>query len=205
MLDAHLRQAKTELAFLRHMQESAAAYRHDMRHHIAHLQRLASEKRLEEIKEYLETAHADIDSITPKRLCDNETVNLIVSSFAAKAEQAEIKFTVDINLADILPFSDTEICSLLSNALENAMQTAKNIEDRSKRHIKLRMYSKNRKLCLDIRNRYETEPVFKNNLPVSEKENHGIGTRSMVHIVEKYGGTCRFSVQDGWFIFQATG
>ncbi len=33
---------------------------------------------------------------------------------------------------------------------------------------------------------------------------YGFGTKSMVHVVEKHGGICRFSLKDGWFIFQAT-
>ena len=42
MLDTQLRQAQTEFASLRQMQQNAATYRHDMRHHLALLQGLAS-------------------------------------------------------------------------------------------------------------------------------------------------------------------
>ncbi|HHZ02225.1 MAG TPA: sensor histidine kinase [Tissierellia bacterium] len=66
------------------------------------------------------------------------------------------------------------------------------------------MYSKNNKLCLDIRNRYHTEPIFHQGLPISEEHGHGFGTKSMAHIVEKHGGVYQFSVKDGWFVFQAT-
>ena len=63
-----------------------------------------------------------------------------------------------------LTFSDTELCSLLSNALENAMCACKIIADRDKGLISLRMslrlYSKNNKLCIKLRNRYEVKPVF---------------------------------------------
>jgi two-component system sensor histidine kinase AgrC len=204
MLDTQLRQAHTELASLRQMNQSAAAYRHDMRHHIALLQNLASEGRLDDIKEYLKTAESDIDAITPRRYCDNETINLILSAFAAKARQSEILLTTQVDLNIPLPFSDTELCSLLSNGLENAMQAAEKVTDSSQRHIKLRMYTKNRKLCIDIRNTYQAEPVFQNGLPVSNEQGHGFGTKSMAHIVENHGGACRFSAQDGWFIFQAT-
>ncbi len=204
MLDTQFRLAQTEFASLRQMQQNAAAYRHDMRHHFALLQGLASREHLEELKEYLRTAQSDMDVITPLRFCENETVNLILSSFAAQAKQAEILLTIEAKLPDVLPFSDTELCSLLSNALENAVQASANIPDRSKRIIRLRVYDKNNKLCIDLRNSYQTEPLFHRELPVSEKPGHGYGTKSMAHIVEKYGGVFRFSVQDGFFIFQAT-
>ncbi len=204
MLDTQLRQAQTEFASLRQMQQNAAAYRHDMRHHFALLQGLASREQIEEIKEYLRTTQSDLDAITPMSFCENETVNLILSAFALKAKQSGIMLTVEVKLPNSLQLSDTELCSLLSNALENAIQASEKIADNNERHIKLRMYSRNNKLCIDIRNSYQTEPIFHKGLPVSKEQGHGFGTKSMARIVEKHGGVFRFSVKDGWFIFQAT-
>jgi len=175
-----------------------------MRHHFALLQGLASKEHIERIKEYLQTAQSDMDAITPTRFCGNETVNLILSAFATKAKQAEIMLTVDAKLPDLLPFSDTELCSLLSNALENAIHACEQILDSKKRIIRLRMYSKNNKLCIDLHNSYQAEPIFQQGLPVSKEQGHGFGTKSIAHIVEKHGGVFQFSVKDGWFIFQAT-
>lgn len=204
MLDTQYRLAQAEFASLRQLQQNAAAYRHDMRHHFSLLQGLASKGHIEEIKEYLRTAQSDMDAITPIRFCENETVNLILSAFAAKAKQSKVLLTIDAKLPDSLPFSDTELCSLLSNALENAIYACENIADSNKRIIRLRVYSKNTKLCIDIRNRYQREPIFHHGLPVSKEPGHGFGTKSMAHTIEKHGGIYQFSVKDGWFIFQAT-
>ncbi len=204
MLNTQFRLARTEFASLLQLQHNAASYRHDMRHHFALLQGLASKEHITELKEYLKTAQSDIDAITPIRLCDNETVNLILSSFASKAKQSAILLTVDAKLPDILPYSDTELCSLLSNALENAIHACEKITDSKKRIILLRVYSKNNKLCIDLRNSYQAEPAFHQGLPVSKEQGHGFGTKSMAHIVEKHGGVFQFLVKDGWFIFQAT-
>jgi len=204
MLEMQLRQAQTEFASMRQMQQNAAAYRHDMRHHFALLQGMAAEGRIEEIKEYLRTAQSDMDAITPSRFCENDTVNLILSYYTAKAKQSAIQLAADVKLPASLSFSDTELCSLLSNALENAIHTCKNINNSNQRHIKLRMFYKNNKLCMDIRNSYQTEPVFRQGLPISNEQGHGFGTKSMVQIVEKHGGIWQFSVKDGWFIYQAT-
>ncbi|HOS69140.1 MAG TPA: GHKL domain-containing protein [Bacillota bacterium] len=204
MLDTQLRQAQREFESLKQLQQNAAAYRHDMRHHLALLQGLAANGLINEINEYLQTAQSGMDAITPIRYCENETVNLILSSFAAKARQAEITLEIDVRLPDLLVFSDTELCSLLSNAMENAIKAAQGIADSSKRIIRLRMYSKNNKLCIDLRNSYHTEPVFHQGLPVSKEQGHGYGTKSMAQIVENHKGIYQFSVKDGWFIFQAT-
>ncbi len=204
MLDAQFYMAKTELASLRQMQQNEASYRHDMRHHLALMQGLASKEHINELKEYLQAVHSDMDTITPLRFCKNETVNLIISAFAAKSKQSGVMLTVDAKLPDSLPLTDTELCSLLSNALENAVEAAKEITDKSKRFIKLRVYYRNTKLCIDIRNSYQSEPVFFQGVPISKKRGHGYGTKSMIHIVEKHGGVFQFFTEDGWFIFQAT-
>lgn len=204
MLDMQFKQAQLELTSLRQMQQNAATYRHDMRHHFSLLHALAYNEQIEEIKEYLQTAQSDIDAITPIRFCENETINLILSSFTVKAKQSEIQLMIDVKLPEFLPFSDTELCSLLSNALENAIKATREIADKNERLINLRMYSKNNKLCIDLRNKYKTEPIFQRDLPISKEQGHGFGTKSMAHIVERHGGVFHFSIKDGWFIFQAT-
>jgi sensor histidine kinase regulating citrate/malate metabolism len=88
--------------------------------------------------------------------------------------------------------------------LENAINACENIPDSNKRFIKLRLYSKNNKLCIEVRNTYQTEPVFKDGMPVSDIQGHGFGTKSMAYIIEKYNGICKFSAENGFFIFQAT-
>lgn len=204
MLNTQLLQAQTEFASMKQLQQNAATYRHDMRHHLLLLQGLAAKGRIEEIKKYLNTVQTDIDAITPMRFCENETINLILSSYASKAKQLEISLTAEAKLPDTLPFSDTELCSLLSNALENAINACKIIENINERSIKLRLFSKNNKLCIDIRNSYHSEPIFHQGLPVSKQEGHGYGTKSMAHLVEKHGGVFQFSVNNGLFVFQAT-
>lgn len=204
MLDTQFKQAQAEFASLKQMQQNAASYRHDMRHHFTLLQSLAAKGLMEEIKVYLKTAQSDIDAITPVRYCENETVNLILSSFATKAKKLEIQLIIEATLPHALAISDTELCSLLSNALDNAIQATEQIPHRERRMIRLRVYSKNSKFCIDIRNTYNIPPVFQEGLPISKEPDHGYGTKSMAHIIEKHGGVYHFSVKDGWFIFQAT-
>ena len=204
ILDTQFKQAQVEFNSLKQIQQNAASYRHDMRHHFALLQGLASKEQINELKEYLNIAQSDIDNITPIRFCENETVNLILSSFVSKSKLLEIQINVDAKLPDNLSFSDTELCSLLSNALENAINACKKIDEVTSRQINLKMYSKNNKLCIDIRNTYKIEPLFSNGVPISKESGHGYGTKSIAYVVEKHKGVFHFSTKDGWFIFQAT-
>lgn len=65
MLDAQFRLAQTEFASLRQLQQNAASYRHDMRHHFALLQGLASKEHIEGIKRVPTNCQSDMDALRP--------------------------------------------------------------------------------------------------------------------------------------------
>jgi len=198
MLAAQLRSAHSELASLRQMQNIAATYRHDMRHHLAILQSMASEGSMERIKTYLSSAQSDIDAITPIRFCENETVNLILSTFSTKANHAGVSMTVDAKLPSSMPLSDTALCSLLSNALENAISAAARL-DPDRRTVSVKAVVHNAKLLILIENPLEGEIVIKDGLPHTTLEGHGYGTRSIGAIADAHGGQAIFSARDGIF------
>lgn len=196
ILAAQLQHARTEFESFRQMQHSAAAYRHDMRHHFTFLQSLASNGRLEEIKAYLKTAQSDVDSITPVRFCENETANLILSAFSARAAQEGVLLSVDAKLPAAIPLSDTEFCSLLSNSLENAITAAAACPD-SRVTVKAQVHKK--KLLISTDNPYSGEIRMKDGLPQSPFKNHGYGTLSIMSIAQGHGGQAIFSADGGVF------
>lgn len=48
---------------------------------------------------------------------------------------------------------------------------------------------------LQIKNSCAGAPIFENGVPVSKEKGHGIGTRSICAIVERYGGVYTFSLE----------
>ena len=199
MLAAQLQHARTEFTTLRQLQEYTAVYRHDMRHHFTFLQGLASAGNIEGIKEYLKTAQYDIDSITPVRFCENETANLILSAFSARAAQEGVLLSVDAKLPATIPLSDTEFCSLLSNSLENAINAAAACPDSWHRTVSVKVLVHKNKLLISTNNSYLGEIRMKDGLPQSSFESHGYGTRSIVAIAEAHGGQAIFNAEAGIF------
>lgn len=196
-------QSKSEIEALRQSQKQAAIYRHDLRHHLNYLSACISQNKLEDAAEYIEDTCEEIDSYKVIQYSENESINLILSTCVTKAKEKKIHSEIKVSATDFKRFSIPDLCSLLSNALENAIHASEEIADFNERYIKLRLYSKNNKLCIDIRNSYHTEPVFQQRLPIAKEKEHGIGTKSMVYIVEKNHGVYQFLAKDGVFIFQA--
>ena len=196
--------ARVELEAMRQMQNSTVIYRHDMRHHLSLIGGFAAEGDLQKIKEYLAKTEAAIEALTPIRYCENETVNLILSSFANRARKIQVRLKAEVKLPEELNVSDTELCALLSNALENAISAAAEIEDEKLRKVYIKAMINNDKLVISTENAYVGEITMEGDLPQSNKKEagHGFGIRSMVSIVERHGGLYSFETEGGVFIMQ---
>ena len=129
-------------------------------------------------------------------------MNLLCSSFTAKASKAGIALTVEAKLPNALSISDTELCSLLSNGLENALHAASE-QPAGERWVTLYCGVRQNKLLIEIRNPCTGEVVMQDGIPVSGREDHGFGCRSIRTIAQRNGGLCVFTAQDKEFCMQA--
>lgn len=199
LLSVQLLQAHLEFASLRQMQQRAAALRHDLRHHVALLQSLVAEGNLGRVREYLNTVAADLDRITPTRFCQNETVNLILSSFDIKARQAGCSLAAEVRLPEELPVSDTELCSLFSNGLENAIAATAALAEPNQRPVVVKAWVHKGNLLISMVNGYVGKIAMHDGLPLSSRADHGIGARSIMAIANARGGQAIFAAEAGTF------
>ena len=201
MLESELEQSQLEMDSLRQLEAQTAIYQHDMRHHLNMLDGLLSSGKPDQAEEYIQKVQADIESITPRRFCENELVNLLCSSFTAKARKAGIALTVEAKLPNALAISDTELCSLLSNGLENALHAASE-QPAGERWVTLYCGVRQNKLLIEIRNPCTGEVPMQDGIPVSGREGHGFGCRSIRTIAQRNSGLCMFTAQNGEFCMQ---
>ena len=197
-LSQQLYSAQEQIALLNTSQSRMAVYQHDMRHHLNALEALISAGSPDQAEEYIKHIRSDVEAITPRRFCENELVNLLCSSFADKADRENIPFTVDTKLPGDLAISDTELCSILSNGLENALRAAGGLSAGEK-WVKLYCGMRANKLLLEIKNPYQGKLLIRNDLPVSTEAGHGYGCRSIRAIAERNRGLCSFEADDGIF------
>lgn len=128
-------------------------------------------------------------------------MNLICSSFANKAAYLEVELTIRARLPEVLSISDTELCAILSNGLENALNAVAHLDD-ADRWIKLYCDVKCSQLLIEIENPYAGSITMENGLPVTTEAGHGYGCRSIRAIVLQHGGLCTFSPENGIFDLQ---
>ncbi len=201
LLEAELRQAHLEMEALRTAEKQTAIYRHDMRHHLVAIDGFLSAGHPEQAAEYVRSVQADIESIAPKRYCENEMVNLLCSAFAAKAERLGVRLSVSVRVPQDLSVPDTELCAILSNGLENALHAASPLDD-SRKWVSFYCEAKLSKLLIEIRNPYGGTVRMQDGLPLSREDGHGYGCRSIRTIAEQRGGLCIFDAENSIFTLQ---
>lgn len=195
-------QSLREIEVLRESQNLASQYRHDLRHHLQYIASCIENGELEMAKNYIDTISSEIEAQKVQMFCENESVNLILSTFAAACEKNKTQFNVSATLTSCLPISDTELCAILSNAIDNAINACNALPPYIEKIIDIHAFEKNGHLFFQISNTCKSDVVFKGGLPVTFKANHGFGTKSICSIVERHGGIYNFSVKDNKFILQ---
>lgn len=198
MLEAELKQSGAEIANLRRSETQAAIYQHDMRHHLTAIEGFLAADNTKLAQEYIQKVQVDVAAITPKRFCENELVNLLCASFSGKCEQLGVRLQVEARLPKRLSISDTALCSVLSNGLENALHAA-SAPELSRKWIKLYCGIHRNKLLIEIKNPYAHEILMQNGIPMSSREGHGYGCHSIQSIAQHNRGLCTFESENGIF------
>lgn len=203
MISGQLHAATLQIEQLRYAEKQAAIYRHDMRHHFNYINTCIAQNKLEEASEYIQQIFDVFDDTKIIPYSHNESLNLIFSSFHKKAEENQIVFTVDASAKDFSKYTILDLCKLLYNGIENSIKACQQVKDPQKRYIHVELYEKNNKLCCEISNSYAIEPYFnEDGIPLSSRNGHGFGVKSMVYVVNKYHGVYKFSTKNHNFLFQ---
>ena len=179
--------------------EEARQARHDLRHQLCQLAALAEEGNLEKIKAYLSGAVSRIPSLE-MHFCENRAADSVVGYYCALAKRENIPYSVQIDLPECLPVDEINLCLVLSNLLENALEASLRTAP-ARRRIELTAYLHGNSLALiQVENTYdgvirEKGGVFQS----SKRKGDGVGLQSVRHIAEKSGGVSTVTYQDGVF------
>ena len=179
--------------------EEARQARHDLRHQMNQLSALAEAGDLDGLKAYLAKTVSRIPELDMS-FCENRAADSVVGYYCALAKREGIPFCAKLDLPQVLPVDEIDLCLVLSNLLENAFEASLRTAP-ARRRIKLTAYLHGNSLALiQVENTYdgvirEKGGVFQS----SKRKGDGIGLQSVRHIAEKSGGVNTVTYQDGLF------
>lgn len=162
--------------------------RHDLKNHLLC------------ISEYIEKLTGQVKKELPYHMMTNSVaVNAILDlkKLVCDENQIDIKYFV---LEELPKIDETDLCVILANLLDNAMEAASKEE---KRQIRLSMEIIGNYFRIVVQNQI-AESVLKNNKELgTTKKNrkiHGFGLQSVEDAVERNDGMSNFSEENGWFV-----
>ena len=210
--DAKALALKAELAeksyhSLEQHNQQTAALRHEMKNNIATLSLMYQKGELEALGAYLDQFNQLQSAASPVYFVDNFVVNSILQDAAARANTANIRFDTQTSLPETLPIPEGDLCSLLMNLLDNAIEAAAQVPDDNERFILFRCHLRNGFLAIHCENAYNG-PLSMDSAtgwPLTTKgdtENHGFGFKQMNTIAEKYHSLLDISYTDNIFTIQ---
>ena len=137
--------------------------------------------------------------------CQNTILNVILQQSQQECQENNIDFHVKCNLAENLPMSKLDICSLFNNLLRNAQCAVMKISENDnslRREIFFEAWRDHNMIFVQVRNPNISDTNFQNGRFVTTKndrENHGYGLEIVRHIAEKYDGYMKASLENNTF------
>lgn len=183
---------------LRYLEETRTL-RHDFRHHLLMIEELAEKNGDKDLLEYIRPFIKSTER-TNKKYFENPVLNAVASHYIELAKEQDTLLMWGIDLPEQIPFKESDICSVMGNLLENAINAVRELQKEQRIiHITITLrYGMT--LALHISNRYKGHIVLdKNGLPAVKSDRHGIGLRSVQNTVNRYNGILGFETDNGKF------
>ncbi len=202
------RYAVENLEIMRQSQEETRRQRHEMRHHLALLEGMLSQKQDDRASDYMQSLLGEMASLPSDSYSDNMVINAIVGHYLNAAKADGIRTAAEIKAGTELPLEDGELCVLLTNLLENALEACRAMKPEKDRFITLSILSDDEHLLINCENSTDVSPTaaadgsFSSSKP--DAQNHGYGLPAIRRIVEKHYGMMNTTCADGRFIVKVT-
>lgn len=197
--ETRIRMSQNEYREIARKHELLREYRHDMRHHLLALSNILHDSDSTHAEDYINALVERLEDTENVVYCKNQIINAVLSSYITKAKKIGCVLDTHISIPEKLEIQDIDLCVILANALENAVNACEK-EDENHRNIKIKIDFQNA-LHINIKNSCKEKVVFdENGLPMtSANPDHGIGMKSITNTAEKYNGILKCECSDGEF------
>lgn len=158
---------------------------HDEKNHLSVIKSFSS---IDEVEKYVDRIYDDLNKYSSSGKTKNKMLDLILNKYKVLCEEDNIDFYVNIRTANLSFMENTDLTTMLSNILDNAIEAAKNSNEKK---IDLSINRVNGSDMLTCVNSSDVKPVSVSGVLKTTKEDkkfHGAGTKSIKRMVNKYKG-----------------
>ena len=175
-------------------------WRHDYHNHIQSLKGYLSLNKVDQMKNYLNELETDLDSIDTLYHSGNLQLDSILNAKLAIAEKGQIRIHCDASIPPQLHVSDLDLCVILGNLLDNAIESCRKIKDPDERFIRVYIGILKKQLYISITNATsETVKQRTDHYFTTKRGDHGHGLKRVDQVVKKYDGYLNRQNEPGVF------
>ena len=164
------------------------------------LAQFCKEKDIESISAYFEERNIHINEFGSKINTNNSVADVILTRYSEECKRAGIELKIKGHFIDDCKISTFDMCTILSNILDNAIRAEKESGKTSISFV-IRNTNEN-ELIIYVENDLKIEPQIQNGKIISSKknkENHGFGIENVRECVEKNHGYIKIEAEESKF------
>ncbi|MCL2084604.1 MAG: GHKL domain-containing protein, partial [Oscillospiraceae bacterium] len=161
------------------LHEKLRILHHDVKYHLAAVGELAASGDNDGIGRYLSGVQARLSENGMRDYCSNNVINALLSSYAERCAQAGIRYGVEASLPEKLTIPDYDLCIVVGNLLENAVEACGRLT--GGQYIDLWLKPLGEQLALIVRNSFDGRLAGK-------KSGGGLGLKSVDAVAAMYDG-----------------
>lgn len=202
IVDKRIEQFQSDLiakqtAEIQNMYHQMQEWRHDYRNHIQNMKnRLDSDNG--ELEQYLDDLADDLTEADTSIKTGNVMADAVLNSKLSVAEQKGILLNVKAHIPNGVTITDVELCSILGNLLDNAMEACEKLPY-DERFIRVYIDKFKGQFYLSIQNSSPAVQRDKGVFRTTKAGTHGFGLFRIDRIAKKYGGYVNRQYEEGIF------
>jgi hypothetical protein len=184
------------------LQENAKRI-HDFHHHLRAISSMAKKSNDMNVQDYVHSLLAVSYKEVDLCHCGSDIIDAIINCSTMEAQMQQTDFTYTIFLSSPISISPVDICAVLGNQIENALEACQKIQDASKRFVQVEINQHEQFLIFRVSNPVLENPFTKDGRLLSGKQDtsfHGLGLKNIQSTAERYNGLVKNSVHDGVFV-----
>lgn len=176
-------------------------WRHDYHNHIQTMKAHLALDQTAELKTYLDKLDADLTTVDTVLKTGNVMVDAILNSKISLALSKNIHINAKATVPDNLKISEIDLCVIIGNLLDNAMEACMKQPNEADRFIRVYVGKFKEQLYISVSNSMAGEVQKSGRIYLSTKNSatHGFGVMRMDRITEKYSGYVNRQHEEGVF------
>lgn len=204
VLSARESLTREQLAAVRESAAALGRLRHDVKNHYLVLQKLSAAGERERLDAYLEELTAEASSIPPLACAPHPAIDAVLTVMLDRARRQGVEVERRVDVPEALPFPDTELCTVLMNLLQNALDANALAPEGARRWLRVDLHVRGAHLYIGVENArfapvdYDEETgLCRTTKP--DPAAHGYGLKAVQAVARKYRSELVLKFPEGSF------